>query len=92
MRRAEKNVGISMQSECPQVQLLASLIGVVDVNTLFLPVVRNRISDSAAVAGCHTSCLVPLGLIKAAEVALGLAISQDATIRFVSSLEEESQP
>ena len=79
-----------MQSECPQVQRLANLIGVVDVNTLFLPVVRNRISDSAAVAGCHTSCLVPLGLIKAAEVSLGLALSQEATIRFVSGMEKES--
>lgn len=90
LRQAEKNVRISMQSECPHVRRLAGLVEVVDLNALFLPVVRNRVFDSAVVAGCHTSCLVPLGLIKAAEVALGLAISQDATIRFVSSLEKES--
>ena len=91
VRRAKKNVGISMQSECPQVQRLANLVEVVDLNSLFLPVVRNHMFDSAVVAGCHTSCLVPLGLIKAAEVALGLAVSQDATVRFVSGLEKESQ-
>jgi hypothetical protein len=90
IRQAEKNVRISMQSECPQVQRLADLVGAVDLNVLFLPVVRNHVFNSAAIAACHTSCLVPLGLIKAAEVSLGLALSQGATIRFVSGLEKES--
>jgi hypothetical protein len=90
IRQAEKNVRISMQSECPQVQRLADLVGTVDLNVLFLPVVRNHVFHSAAKVACHTSCLVPLGLIKAAEVALGLALSQDATMRFVSGREKES--
>ncbi len=90
IRQAKKKVRISMQSECPHVQRLADLVEVVDMNALFLPVVRNRVFDFAAIAACHTSCLVPLGLIKAAEVSLGLALSQEATIRFVSGLEKES--
>jgi hypothetical protein len=91
MRRAGKSVEISMQSECSQVQRLANLVGVVALNELFLPAARNQVFGFAATAGCHTSCLVPLGLIKAAEVSLGLALPQDATLRFVSSLESESQ-
>lgn len=91
MRREGKNVEISMQSECPQVQRLANLVGAVTLSELFHPMVRNHVFSLAATAGCHTSCLVPLGMIKAAEVSLGLALPQDAMLRFVSSLENESQ-
>ncbi len=47
-----------------------------------MPVTRNPVYIAAQQSGCHPSCPVPGAIVKAAEVALELALPGDAIIRF----------
>lgn len=69
-------------SECKQVQRLAALVTKLSLRDLFAPVVRNPIFVSAAQAGCHASCPIPLAMIKAAEAAMEMALPRNVLIEF----------
>jgi hypothetical protein len=43
---------------------------------------RNPIFVSAERARCHASCVIPVAVAKAAEVALEMALPRDVTITF----------
>jgi hypothetical protein len=49
---------------------------------LFAPVNRNPVFVSAQRAGCHPSCPIPVAILKAVEVAMGMALPRDAVIKF----------
>ncbi|MCF6248864.1 MAG: hypothetical protein L3J69_16130 [Desulfobacula sp.] len=76
-------VGI-LDSQCELVQKLSACIDEITLHDLFLPITRNPIFISAERSGCHLACPVPVAVVKSTEVALGLAISKDAAIRFNS--------
>lgn len=69
-------------SECEQIMRLSETITKIGLRELFLPMTKNPVFISAEKAGCHPSCPVPTAVIKAAEVALGLALKRDVTIQF----------
>mgnify|MGYP001191669452 FL=1 len=71
-------------SECKQIQRLSELITQIGFRDVFVPLTRNPIFVSAEKAGCHPSCVIPTAVIKAAEVALGLALKRDVDIKFKS--------
>jgi len=79
------SVRLEIKSDCPQVQALDTQIGEVDALRQIglragLPTVLET-----AYAGCaHAACPVPSGLVKAVEVAAGLALPQDVTMRISS--------
>jgi len=75
-------------SECKQIQRLSELITQIGFRDIFLPLTRNPVFVSAEKAGCHLSCVIPAAVIKAAEVALGLALKRDIVIQFEDSLQE----
>ncbi len=54
-----------------------------------MPTTRNPVYLAADHAGCHPSCPVPPAVLKAAEVALEMALAHDATIRFEPCEEEQ---
>jgi hypothetical protein len=49
---------------------------------IFTPLTRNPVYQAAERSGCHPSCGVPLAVVKAAEVVLGMALPRNVTIRF----------
>jgi len=75
-------VRFEIQSDCDQIQNLAKDLGKVGMKDLFLPMSRNPIFKSAEKSQCHLACPIPCSLVKAAEVALGLALPKKVRITF----------
>ena len=55
-----------------------------NLRDLLAPIDKNLVFSSARSVGCHPSCPVPIGILKAVEVAMGMALPKDAVIRFES--------
>ena len=72
------------ESECKQIQKLSEILNTITLKELFMPISRNPIFLSAQQANCHASCPIPLGAIKAVEVAFEMALPKDVRIKFVS--------
>jgi hypothetical protein len=77
-------------SECEQIQRMAERLATLSLKELFTPLSRNPVYASAEKSGCHLSCAIPLAVIKAAEVALELALPQDVDIKFEACQEHNS--
>ncbi len=67
-------------SQCAQIKKLQGEISILEMKDIFVPPHKNNVFIMAAKARCHASCLVPVAILKAAEVALGLALPKDAKI------------
>jgi hypothetical protein len=69
-------------SECEQIKRLSVNLSQMDWKDLFVPLTRNPVYVSAEKSGCHPSCVIPVAMLKAAEVAMGMAIPKDVYFRF----------
>ena len=69
-------------SDCELVNKLGVSLPEVDFSDIFKPHTKNLIFQCTEEAHCHLCCPVPIAIIKAAEVALGLALPQDVMITF----------
>jgi hypothetical protein len=69
-------------SECKQIQSLSEEVRGMNLRDLFAPTGKNLVFSSAQSVGCHPSCPVPIAVLKAVEVAMGMALPRDAVIRF----------
>lgn len=69
-------------TDCEMVQKYSVTLDEITMKDLFLPLTRNPIFIAAEKACCHNACPVPSAVVKAAEVALGLALKKDVTVRF----------
>ncbi len=86
----KRAVGLEIsESECQQIQRFSELLRKLTLNEVFAPVTRNPVYLAAEQSHCHSSCPVPAGVLKAAEVALEMALARDASIRFEPCKEEE---
>jgi hypothetical protein len=78
----EEMVDLTIQSECAAIQKLAQEL--TQVNP-YKEISARRAVPAALQAGLkyctHAACPVPVGIIKAVEVAAGLALPMDVTIR-----------
>jgi hypothetical protein len=71
------------ESKCQHIQQMSEHLRQMTLNELFAPVPRNPAFVFATEAGCHTSCPVPVAVLKAAEVAMGMALPKDVHIHFL---------
>ena len=71
-----------IDSECKQIKRLSSHLTEMSLRELFLPMTRNPVYIAAEKSGCHPSCAIPLAVLKAAEVAWGMALPMDVRIKF----------
>jgi len=69
-------------SECEQVNRLSANLPEMDWKDLFVPLTRNPVYVNAEKSGCHPSCVIPAAMLKAAEVAMEMAIPKDVYFRF----------
>ncbi len=69
-------------SECLSVKQLTALLGDILLRDLFAPISRNPVFLMAQKAGCHPSCPVPVGVLKAAECAMEMALPRSVSMRF----------
>jgi len=70
-------------SQCELIQKFAENLKEVSLQDMFVPHTRNPVFKAAEQAGCHLTCSVPVAVLKSAEVALELALQQEARISFV---------
>ena len=77
-------VRFNIQSDCEQIKKLAMHLGPISMKELFVSLTKSPVFLSAEKSACHLACPIPSSLIKAAEVALGLALPKEATIRFLT--------
>jgi cell wall assembly regulator SMI1 len=77
-------------SQCIMIQKLTKNITEVRMRDIFVPHTRNPIFKASVLAGCHLSCPIPAALLKAAEVALELALPKDVRISFVQHEKKDS--
>jgi hypothetical protein len=69
-------------SDCEQIQRMSERLATLSIKELFTPLSRNPVYAVAEKSGCHLSCAIPVAVVKAAEVALELALAQDIHIKF----------
>ena len=69
-------------SECEQINRLSVNLPEMDWKDLFVPLTRNPVYVNAEKSGCHPSCVIPAAMLKAAEVAMEMAIPKDVYFRF----------
>jgi len=78
-------------SQCELVQKLAGYIKEVTLQDVFTRQTANPVFIAAEKAGCHLTCPVPVAVLKAAEVALELALPRKASISFEQSAAKETK-
>ena len=77
-------VRFNIQSDCDQIKKLTLHLGPIGMKELFVPLTKSPVFLSTEKSKCHLACPIPSSLIKAAEVALGLALPKEVTIRFLT--------
>ncbi|CAB1078268.1 hypothetical protein D1AOALGA4SA_6023 [Olavius algarvensis Delta 1 endosymbiont] len=79
----KRAVGLAIsESECRQIQQFSQRLANLTLRDVFAPISRNPVYLAAEKTGCHPSCPIPPAVLKAAEVALEMALPRDAAIRF----------
>jgi hypothetical protein len=87
----KRAVGLEIsESECQQIQQFSEFLSKLTLKGLFMPVTRNPVYLAAEQSGCHPSCPIPAAVLKAAEVAMEMALPRDAFIRFEQCLREKN--
>jgi hypothetical protein len=69
-------------SGCTLIETFSGQLHEITLQDLFVPLTKNQIFVAAQHARCHLACPVPAAVVKACEVALGLAVPKDAAICF----------
>ena len=78
-------------SECKQIQRLSTHLTGLSLKELFMPLTRNPVYIAAEKSGCHPSCAIPAAVIKAVEVALGMALPREIRIKFTNETNEKEE-
>ena len=83
-RKLEKRkIGLQIsESECGQIKNLSANLQEMDWKDLFVPLTRNPVYLEAEKSGCHPSCVLPAAVLKAAEVAMKMALPKDVHFQF----------
>ena len=69
-------------SECQQLSKLDARLGTISLRELFMPLTQNPVYKAAQASGCHASCAIPSAVLKAAEVAMGMALARPVHFSF----------
>jgi hypothetical protein len=77
-----KRVNISIVTECEMVMEMLEDISSLELRDVFTSHIGNPVYLSAAKRLEHAACPVPVAILKAAEVELGLCMPEDITIQF----------
>ena len=82
-RKSKKIAAIKIiGSECKMIKKLGENLLEVTLFDLFKSHTNNLIFRSTEQVHCHLSCPVPIAIVKASEVVLGLALPKDVLIHF----------
>ena len=79
----KRSVSVEIEnSECKQIQTLNKHLDQLSLRELFMPLTENPVYEAAQASGCHTSCAIPCAVVKAVEVAMGMAVARQVRFDF----------
>ena len=78
-------------SDCEQICTLARQVRKLSLRDIFKPPIHNPVFEQAARAGCHASCVWPVAVLKAAEVALEMALPRPVELAFVPCIPKSGE-
>lgn len=86
VERLDKNrVGIKLDTGCEMVKLMEADIRYSDWKKILRKIIDSPVYISASKRLKHTGCPVPMAIIKAIEVELGIALPKDVKLTFLKS-------
>jgi len=74
---------LQIESECKHVRKLAEQLNEVDAMAELFKKGQSQVKSAADNTIPHITCPVPTGILKSLEVATGLALPKDASIKFL---------
>jgi hypothetical protein len=83
-RSNKSEAAVTIRSECAQVSDLAVALGPINLKDLFVAPSKNIVFKVAEQVHCHSSCPVPLAILKCAEVEMDMALPGDVALVFQS--------
>lgn len=84
-RVSKDRVEISINgSGCRHIQSMAEALNGLTLRELFSPITKNPVYLAAQKARCHPSCIVPVAIIKASEIALEVALPKDVLLEVLA--------
>jgi len=90
--QADGEVALHISSDCPSVQRLAAALPVVDpLREISYRGAASAVMQAARIHLPHPGCVVPAGIVKAVEVASGLALPAPATIELSLDANSETE-
>ena len=80
----KKKLNVFIESTCEFIERLNNQLQNLSIrDVLKNPINRNPVYVNAGLCNLHASCPVPCGIIKAAEVELGLALKRNVEIAYL---------
>ena len=70
------------ECECNQIRLLDKKLSKIKVRDIFVSGAQNKVFRLSGTVGCHASCPIPVAVVKACEVAMGMALPKNVRITF----------
>ena len=82
----DQNVSFDVHSDCEKIHNLAAALndkGLIDAYQEISPAQQGAVMQTAGAVlkGCCAACAVPVGLFKAMQIAAGLALPKDISVR-----------
>jgi len=81
-RKKDGKAAISIDTECEMVLNMLDDISLLDTRAAFTGYLNNPVYRSAAMHLKHVACPVPMGILKALEVEMGLCVPEEVSIKF----------
>ena len=87
-RLSVRKVKVNINSECKMLKEMGNRLRELDWRRALKPIPTSPVHDSAFRCVRHVACPVPIAILKAIEVEVGMALPKDITIRFETTDKE----
>jgi hypothetical protein len=81
-KKKDGKAAILIDTECEMVLNMLDDISLLETRASFTGYLNNPVYRSAAMHLQHVACPVPVGILKALEVEMGLCVSEEVRIKF----------
>ena len=82
---SKRRLRVEVSTDCEMITKMGELLVEVDLKDILKPQIHSKIYQSASECNVHTSCPVPMAILKAIEVEAGLALPRPILVDFQPS-------
>ena len=87
-RFSANRVKVSIASECPMLREMSGQLCEIDWRSALKPLVHSPVLHFAFQCVRHVACPIPIAVLKAIEVEVGMALPSDISIRFHTTIKK----